>query len=151
MKAIERLHEYLNYKGLKPTRFEKQIGLSNGYLGTQLKRCADLGESIMGKIIDNCLDISPEWLLTGRGEMLKKQEENAIIQSITGNDNVQAAGNSNVDNRHYYSDSPDVLRAQVEEKDILLREKDERIKEKDAQIKEKDAQINKLLSILSNN
>ena len=50
--------------------------------------------------------------------------------------------NSPIDNRHYYSDSPDVLRAQIE---VL----DARIKEKDAQIKEKDAQINKLLDILS--
>ena len=49
--------------------------------------------------------------------------------------------NSPIDNRHYYSDSPDVLRAQI---DIL----DERIKEKDAQIKEKDAQINRLLDLL---
>ena len=45
----------------------------------------------------------------------------------------------NIDNRQYFSDSPDVLRAQI---DVL----DERIKEKDAQIKEKDAQIARLLS-----
>lgn len=49
--------------------------------------------------------------------------------------------NSHIDNRHYYSDRPDVLRAQI---DIL----DERIKEKDAQIKEKDAQIKQLLDII---
>ena len=62
--------------------------------------------------------------------------------------------NSNVhqDNRKYFSDSPDVLRAQIEqlerlieEKEERLKEKDAQIKEKDAQIKEKDAQINKLL------
>ena len=46
--------------------------------------------------------------------------------------------------RSYSSDSPDVLRAQI---DLL----EERIKEKDAQIKEKDAQISKLLDILSKN
>ena len=45
------------------------------------------------------------------------------------------------DNRQYYSDSPDVLRATI---DLL----DERIKEKDAQIKEKDAQIKQLLDIV---
>ena len=47
----------------------------------------------------------------------------------------------NIDNRQYYSDSPDVLRAQIE---VL----DERIKEKDAQIKEKDAQIKDLHEII---
>lgn len=46
-----------------------------------------------------------------------------------------------IDNRQYYSDSPDVLRSQIE----LL---DERIKEKDAQIKEKDAQISRLMGII---
>ena len=49
--------------------------------------------------------------------------------------------NSSIDNRHFYSDSPDVLRAQIDLLDI-------RIKEKDAQIKEKDAQIKSLLEIL---
>ena len=74
MKAIKRLYEYINYKECKPTRFEKKLGLSNGYLGTQLKRNADLGESVFNKIIDYCLDLNPEWLLTGNGEMLKEEE-----------------------------------------------------------------------------
>lgn len=49
---------------------------------------------------------------------------------------------ANIDQRQYYSDSPGVLRAQI---DLL----EEWIKEKDAQIKEKDAQIHKLLEIIS--
>ena len=65
----------------------------------------------------------------------------AITSSvIIGGDSTNSTINQ--DNRQYYSDSPDVLRAQIE---IL----DERIKEKDAQIKEKDAQIKQLLDILS--
>lgn len=66
----------------------------------------------------------------------------AQISSNSGS--VILSGNNstgNIDNRQYYSDSPDVLRAQI---DLL----DERIKEKDAQIKEKDAQIARLLSIV---
>ena len=70
-KIINRLYEYLDYKGVAPTRFEKNIGLSNGYLGTQLKRDADLGESILNKIIDNCLDLNVEWLVAGKNCMLK--------------------------------------------------------------------------------
>ncbi len=50
-------------------------------------------------------------------------------------------GNVNQDNRQYYSDSPDVLRAEIDKLDLIIAEKEERIKEKDAQIKEKDAQI----------
>ena len=66
-------------------------------------------------------------------------------QSVGNNNSgvvINGGGNhGSIDNRHYYSDSPDVLRAQI---DLL----DERIREKDAQIKEKDAQIKQLLDIL---
>lgn len=79
MKIINRIYQYIDYRGIKPTRFEKQLGLSNGYLGTQLKRNADLGESVINKIIDNCLDLNSEWLITGRGNMLIDSfEENML-------------------------------------------------------------------------
>lgn len=44
MKAVDRLYEYLNIKGLKPTAIEKAIGISNGYLSAQKKRQADIGK-----------------------------------------------------------------------------------------------------------
>ncbi|MDR2223600.1 MAG: peptidase S24 [Flavobacteriaceae bacterium] len=71
MKAIERIIQYIDLKGLTNSSFEKKTGLSNGYIGTQFKRNADLGEGVLNKILDNCLDINPEWLLTGKGSMLK--------------------------------------------------------------------------------
>lgn len=75
MKAIERLYQYMEYKGLKPTALEKEIGLSNGYLGVQRKRNADMGEGVFLKIIDNCRDINSSWLLTGEGNMLRTESE----------------------------------------------------------------------------
>lgn len=71
MKAIDRLLQYLEYKNIRPTRFEKELGLSNGYLGTQKRRNADLGEGVIVKVVDYCRDISVEWLLTGCGSMLR--------------------------------------------------------------------------------
>jgi hypothetical protein len=47
--------------------------LSNGYLGKQLARNADLGEGVMNRILENCPDIDSNWLLTGKGEMLRKK------------------------------------------------------------------------------
>lgn len=88
MKAIERLYEYLNYKNLKPTNLEKEIGLSNGYIGVQKKRNADMGEGILIKILDYCRDINPSWLLIGEGNMLRenfsKEESPAINQKNVG-------------------------------------------------------------------
>lgn len=71
-KIISRLSIYLQLEDIPPTRFEKQIGLSNGYLNKQFQRNGDLGESIINNIIENCPDINPVWLLTGKGEMIQE-------------------------------------------------------------------------------
>lgn len=72
--------------------------------------------------------------------------QNPSKSAISNESGVVINGNAhavdiNNDHRQFYSDSPDVLRAQIE---VL----DERIKEKDAQIKEKDAQIKDLHEII---
>ena len=79
MKAIDRLMQYIEKKRFKKRSFEVNNGLSNGYLGKQLTRNADLGEGILKKILENCPDLSPEWLLTGNGEMIISNLE---IESI---------------------------------------------------------------------
>lgn len=71
MKTIERLYQYFDFKGIKPTRFEKDFGLGNGYLGKQFSRKADIGTTILETIIDNCPDLNLEWLITGAGSMIR--------------------------------------------------------------------------------
>jgi repressor LexA len=88
MKAIDRIYKYLEFKRIPPTRFEKTILLSNGYLATQLKRNADLGEGVFLKIVNNCLDINPNWLLTGKGEMLITENTDSIIEYTNQNKSI---------------------------------------------------------------
>jgi len=84
MKAIERVLIYLKHKKLNKSSFEKKVNLSNGYIATQSKRDADLGEGVLIKILDNCLDLNPEWLLTGSGEMLRQESKDyKIIEGST--------------------------------------------------------------------
>lgn len=87
-KIITRLFIYLQHKGIPHTRFEKEIGLSNGYLNTQLKRNSDLGESVIRKIVDNCLDIDMIWLITGRGTMLKSSQSSTANQAASPTNNT---------------------------------------------------------------
>ncbi|MFH6944662.1 helix-turn-helix transcriptional regulator [Flavobacterium sp. FlaQc-50] len=79
-----RLKEYIDFKGFSNSSFEKQNDLSNGYIATQIKRNADLGEGIIKKILDNCLDLDPIWFLTGSGTMLKS----VLIQEVHNKDGI---------------------------------------------------------------
>lgn len=109
MKIIDRVFQYIDYKGIKPIPFEKKIGLSNGYLGKQQKRNADLGESIILKIVENCPEINPYWLLTGKGEMLKtKSEENLVKKNDQENDQKPKVNKtwSNEDNPYIIENIP---------------------------------------------
>lgn len=81
MKAISRLYQYFDFKHIKPTRFEKDFGLSNGYFGVQLKREADIGSGILEIIINNCRDLNIEWLISGKGQMIKEIEINKVEES----------------------------------------------------------------------
>ena len=97
---------------------------------------ANLSEENLIKVLENDRgwDVS---MLSGVASMILGDNFSGVVIGSIG-----TMKDSTIDNRHFYSDSPDVLRAQIE----LL---DERIKEKDAQIKEKDAQIKQLLDILA--
>jgi hypothetical protein len=73
MKAIHRVYEYMAYKQIKPSRFEKVNGFSNGYLGTQRKRKGNLGEDVVIRIVRNYPEINIEWLMLGNGQMLQSK------------------------------------------------------------------------------
>jgi hypothetical protein len=63
----ERIIEYLLYKGISRYRFYKDTGLSNGFLD----KYGSINSDNCEKICYCYPDINPEWLLIGKGEMLK--------------------------------------------------------------------------------
>ena len=112
------------------------LGVSQPFLSQVENGGSPLPSECLEKILAN-----DEW-----------DSSSAIVQgNVINGSGVVVTGDNNhhIDNRHYYSDSPDVLRAQIELLDERIKEKDAQIKEKDAQIKEKDAQIKQLLDILA--
>jgi phage repressor protein C with HTH and peptisase S24 domain len=68
MSIQERITQFIDSKGVTPYKFCKNVGFSMGYLD---KRGA-IGTDKYLKIIEHYPDLNPEWLLTGKGEMLKK-------------------------------------------------------------------------------
>ena len=66
----ERIAEFLILKGISRYRFYKDTGLSNGFLD----KPGSINSDNCEKICYCYPDINPEWLLTGKGEMLKSGE-----------------------------------------------------------------------------
>lgn len=63
----ERIIEYLFFKGISRYRFYKETGLSNGFLD----KTGSINSDNCEKICYCYPDLNPEWLLVGKGEMLK--------------------------------------------------------------------------------
>ena len=135
----EVIAKVLAYTKLNAKQLAERIGLDRPQAIYDILKgkTKSISPAMANKILSVFPEIDRGWLMTGEGDMLR-----AGFHHFGDNNQgfINSIGNT-IDNRQYYSDSPDVLRAQIE----LL---DERIKEKDAQIKEKDAQIGRLLSIL---
>ena len=68
MNAKERLLEFLTYLNIGQTAFEKKISIANGYISHNK---GSLGSEIISKISDVYPDLDLEWLITGKGDMLK--------------------------------------------------------------------------------
>lgn len=71
MSIQDRIRQYISFKGITPYKFCKDLGFSLGYLDKK----GAIGTDKYLKIIEYYPDINPYWLLTGKGEMLKQNNE----------------------------------------------------------------------------
>ena len=67
---LERIKEYIDYKGIAVSAFEKSIGMSNASFGKSLKNGGAIGTDKLENILRTYPDISPLWLVCGIGNML---------------------------------------------------------------------------------
>jgi hypothetical protein len=91
LRLIERLYEFLDYKGLSAYAFERSCELSNGYLNKQFKGNGGVGSDVLEKIHRTYPELSLIWLISGKGNMLFEEpqemsESGRIYQSA--NDEV---------------------------------------------------------------
>lgn len=128
-----RILHYLDHKGFTKYKFYQDSGVTNGILSQN----NGISEENLLKFISAYQDISPEWLLLGRGEMLRDEAQAVGGVSIHGNNMITESPISN-------GTPSETVAALVEQ----IRFKDEQIKIKDEQIRFKDEQINSLLELL---
>lgn len=71
MDIKDRLKEIRDYAKMGQTNFEKHTGISSGYFN---KVKGSIGSDTILKIADKYPEINLDWLITGKGEMLKSEE-----------------------------------------------------------------------------
>ncbi|WP_454948696.1 transcriptional regulator [Capnocytophaga leadbetteri] len=87
----ERILQFIEYKRLSKNKFYKETGLSNGILDKQ----GGISSDSLEKIYCVYPEINLDWLLTGKGEMLKKeglvqQAHNNISSTINQHQTIHA-------------------------------------------------------------
>lgn len=83
MDVNSRIRSFLKEKKITVQSFESAIGKTNGYLSHTKSPTAGVLETI-AKVYP---DLNIEWLITGRGDMLKKNE--APMDEITKDDQIE--------------------------------------------------------------
>lgn len=73
----ERIIMSANYYNLSIRKFEEKCHLNRGVLGNMSEK-STIGSDKLASIFDNCEEINPEWLITGKGNMLKKNVDGFI-------------------------------------------------------------------------
>ena len=71
MGTLQRIKEFIDIKGITIKAFEESVGFSNGAFGSQLRNNKTIGVDKIENILFCYPELSPEWLLTGNGPMLK--------------------------------------------------------------------------------
>ncbi|WP_297163641.1 hypothetical protein [uncultured Porphyromonas sp.] len=87
---IDRIKTYSDLKGISIRQIEATIGASNGVVSNAIKRERDIQSKWISAFVDNYRDVNPEWLLTGKGDMLLDESATRSTQHVTGNNNTFA-------------------------------------------------------------
>ena len=114
---------FIERQNISKNKLYEKTGISNGTLSQK----GGMSESNIMKFLSAYTEVSAEWLLTGKGEMLKSSVQN-IVQNSGKNSINNISGNIKQQN---YNELMEIIR------------------EKDRQIAKKDEQINKLIEKLN--
>lgn len=97
-KILSRIEELSKHEGITIGALEKKIGASKGVLSRAIAKGTDIQAKWIESLVENYPQYSAEWLLTGKGGMLKTaaQEQYITTQQSTPMINIQTA--QHVDN-----------------------------------------------------
>ena len=73
----ERIIKYLEFKDISKYKFYQTTGLSNGFLD----KSGSMGSEKCEIIISHYPDLNLEWAITGKGEMIKQENEKKAVKN----------------------------------------------------------------------
>lgn len=76
-----RIKALIKLKKMNISSFEKKIGAGNNSIGTIINRNSNVSGVILSKILTVFEDVSTDWLLLGKGEILRDGQKNESLQS----------------------------------------------------------------------
>ncbi|WP_299838721.1 S24 family peptidase [uncultured Tenacibaculum sp.] len=85
MSTIDRIKVLADHEGIKITALEKQIGASKGVLSRAFNNKTDIQSKWLTKIIENYPHFDSLWLLTGKGDMLVKNDAVVVSGEVVAN------------------------------------------------------------------
>ena len=78
MEVKNRLTQYLSYKGIGQVSFANIAGLSRGYVNNIIN---SIGPTAQSKIAKSFPDLNIDWLITGKGNMLKEESVSTNLEN----------------------------------------------------------------------
>lgn len=78
MTIKEKIQEYLDYKGVNTNEFERSIGASKSYW----RNTKNISAEVLGEIVRIYSDLNLEWVLSGKGQMLKQPVDTSLRKTI---------------------------------------------------------------------
>ncbi|GAA4276279.1 hypothetical protein [Aquimarina mytili] len=138
----QRITFYLENQGVKKSDFYKKTGISpSNFKGTGAK--SELGGDKIVKIVTIFEDISPEWLLTGKGEMLKIDNYTPSPKALLQSENLNFIIKYLVDNNKELMEK-ELFRKYIEGNIKFLELEKEKLKYDEEMQKLKDVIVKKL-------
>jgi SOS-response transcriptional repressor LexA len=81
--VLERIKQYLNYKNISISAFEKSIGMSNASFRKSLNNKGAIGSDKLENILRTYSDLSPDWLFSGKGDMIVNGSYQLVSKKVS--------------------------------------------------------------------
>lgn len=85
---LDRIKRFIDSEGIAVSAFEKSIGMSNASFGKSLRSGGAIGTDKLENILSVYPNLSPNWLLTGEGAMLKGEDLPAAHQTTSPKEGI---------------------------------------------------------------